>query len=104
MADRRFVANLMTFTSLALAATTASAQRASSPPANRPTTAGSLSGSQQPTTSECAALRKLYLDSQACFEPYRMAHGGLRREAFKHCKNVVDPSPRCGDQPDLPTK
>ncbi|MDQ2736391.1 MAG: hypothetical protein M3Y55_15690 [Pseudomonadota bacterium] len=103
MAGRRFIAHLMAFASIALATTAAQAQRSSAAPASRAPAAGSSSGSQQPTASECAALRKKYLDSQACFEPYRLAHGGLRREAFKHCKSVVDPSPRC-DAPDLPTK
>ena len=63
--------------------------------------AGSLSGGDAAPT-DCAARRKLYLDSQACFERYRLANGAVRQSAFKKCRNVVDPSPQCG--PDLPTK
>jgi hypothetical protein len=69
--------------------------------ASRPATAGSLSGGSSAQTT-CAVLRKRYLDSQACFERYRLANGAVRQEGFKRCPNVVDPSPRCG--PDLPTK
>ncbi|MDQ6639450.1 MAG: hypothetical protein M3Z15_07250, partial [Pseudomonadota bacterium] len=62
--------------------------------------AGSLSGSAP--DANCAALRKRYLDSQACFERYRVANGSVKPEAYKACRNVVDPAPRCG--PDLPTQ
>ena len=70
-------------------------------------TAGSLDGNasapaNRPSAKSCAALRKQYLQSQVCFDHYRLADGGLRPGAAKHCRNVVDPSPRCG--PDLPTK
>ncbi len=70
-------------------------------PASSASAAGSLSGG---ATSEatCARLRKEYLDSQACFERYRIVGGAVKPEAFERCRNVVDPSPRCG--PDLPTK
>jgi hypothetical protein len=69
--------------------------------ASRPATAGSLSGASS-AEATCEVLRKRYLDSQACFERYRLANGAVRAEGFKRCPNVVDPSPRCG--PDLPTK
>ena len=56
-------------------------------------TAGSLSGSPAP---DCAALRRRYAQSQACFAPYRLANGGIRREAFRHCRNMPDPALTCG--------
>ncbi len=59
-----------------------------------PATAGTIGD----TTAgpDCPALWRRYLDSQACFEPYRLANGGLKPEAFRHCKVVVSPAPRCG--------
>ena len=47
-------------------------------------------------SSGCAELQRRYLESQACFEPYRLANGGLDADAFRHCTVVQDPSPRCG--------
>jgi len=46
--------------------------------------------------ASCAELQRRYLESQACFAPYRLANGGMDAEAFRHCIEVVDPSPRCG--------
>ncbi len=57
--------------------------------------AGSLSG---PAASECAALRQEYAKSQACFAPYRLANGGLKPEAARRCKEVVNPAPKCGSE------
>ena len=54
---------------------------------------GSGDGTQQ---TDCAELQRRYLESQACFAPYRLANGGLDAEAFRHCSEVKDPSPRCG--------
>jgi hypothetical protein len=45
---------------------------------------------------DCAERQRRYLQSQACFAPYRLANGGLDAEAFRHCTEVQDPSPRCG--------
>ena len=65
-------------------------------------TAGSLSGpagivgSGASSSAECTALRREYARSQACFAPYRLANGGLKPEAFKRCKEVENPSVRCG--------
>ena len=101
MSGTRRAANQIVAVVLALAPWAAGAQPASqaAAPATRPATAGSLSGSPK---NDCAALRARYMKSQACFEHYRLANGGLKREAFKHCRNVVDPSPNCG--PNLPTE
>jgi len=46
--------------------------------------------------TDCAELQRRYLESQACFAPYRLATGGLDADAFRHCTVVQDPSPRCG--------
>lgn len=51
-------------------------------------------------SANCAELQRRYLQSQACFAPYRLANGGMDAEAFRHCTEVQDPSPRCG-LPDL---
>jgi hypothetical protein len=69
--------------------------------ASKPAGAGSLSGASS-AEANCAVLRKRYLDSQACFERYRLANAAVKEEGFKRCPNVVDPSPQCG--PNLPTK
>lgn len=65
-------------------------------PASSPASAkqaGSLSG---PAASECAALRREYAKSQACFAPYRLANGGIKPEAAGLCREVVNPAPKCG--------
>lgn len=56
-------------------------------------TAGSLSG---PPPPDCAALRRRYAQSQACFAPYRLANGGIKPEAYKHCRDMPDPALTCG--------
>ena len=69
---------------------------AADPPASaaRPAkVAGSLSG---PAPPDCAALRKRYAESQACFSPYRLANGGIKPEAFKRCHEMPDPALTCG--------
>ena len=75
----------------------------SSPPAraqaSKPAGPASLSAS---APDDCAKLRKDYLDSQACFERYRNTNATMQAEGFKRCREVVDPSPRCG--PNLPTR
>lgn len=41
-----------------------------------------------PTGAEhnsCEAQWKKYEDSYACFDPYRLANGGVKTEAFEHC-------------------
>lgn len=58
-------------------------------------TAGSLSGPPA-GSSRCAILRKTYAQSQTCFAHYRLKNGGLRPGAFKHCKQMKNPSLQCG--------
>jgi hypothetical protein len=68
-------------------------------PARAVKPAGSLSG---PSTTDCAALRRRYAQSQACFEPYRLANGGIRPEAFNRCREVPDPATQCGPETEAP--
>lgn len=58
--------------------------------------AGSLSGS--PEAGRCAALRKRYAESQACFQRFRLKNGGLRPGASKQCKSIKNPSTTCGSE------
>jgi hypothetical protein len=41
--------------------------------------------------SRCAAEMGKYMESQACFAPYRTATGGIKDEAFQHCVEVKEP-------------
>jgi len=89
---------LLAFAGALAAATPAHAQAQA--PAGKASAPASLSASSP--DAQCAALRKRYLESQACFEHYRVANGAVRPEGFKRCEEVVDPSPRCGQN--LPTR
>lgn len=40
---------------------------------------------------KCREEWKKYRASQACFARYRLANGGVRAEAFQHCKEVKQP-------------
>lgn len=51
-----------------------------------------------PGTAECMRLRQQFRDSQACFAPYRLAGGGIRPDAYRVCREVADPAPRCGPE------
>lgn len=50
----------------------------------------------QDTQNDCAALFKAYYESQICFAPYKNANGTMKPGAFEHCKQVEDPTPKCG--------
>lgn len=54
------------------------------------------SSSSDRTSLECRAMRRRYAQSQACFGRYRLANGGLKPEAFKHCKQLENPAVKCG--------
>lgn len=43
------------------------------------------------TDVKCREAWKKYRESLACFAPYRVVGGGVKQEAFKHCKNVNQP-------------
>lgn len=40
---------------------------------------------------KCREEWKKYRASQECFARYRLANGGVRAEAFRHCKEVKQP-------------
>lgn len=44
------------------------------------------------TNDKCQKAWDKYRESEACFAPYRLPSGGFMPEAFKHCKNVVQPA------------
>jgi hypothetical protein len=61
------------------------------------TTAAASSGPvSRGDSAACAALRKQYAQSQVCFGRYRLANGGLKPQAFKHCREIQDPAVKCG--------
>jgi hypothetical protein len=47
-------------------------------------------------SNDCAALFKAYYDSQICFAPYKNRNGSMKPGAFEQCKQVEDPTPKCG--------
>ena len=51
------------------------------------------------TKVQCEAAWKEYLASHECFAPYVTRSGGVRTEAYQHCKVVLDPSRACGPAP-----
>lgn len=72
----------------------AAAQQAQSTLAPSRANARSLNGSGG--SRRCAALQKRYAQSEACFARYRMKNRGLEPGAFQHCKQLKDPSVKCG--------
>ncbi len=40
---------------------------------------------------QCREAWKKYRESMACFAPYRVVGGGVKEEAFAHCKSVNQP-------------
>jgi hypothetical protein len=40
---------------------------------------------------KCEQEWKKYRKSQACFAPYRLVNGGIKAEAFKHCREMKQP-------------
>ncbi len=62
-------------------------------PASAPTAASpDQTPGEQPEPGSCAARMKEYLDSLACFEPYRHGPHVIDIEAYKHCKVVKEPA------------
>lgn len=53
---------------------------------------------QTRSTARCAALRKRYAESQACFQRFRLQNGGLRPGAARQCKEIKNPSLQCGSE------
>ena len=46
--------------------------------------------------TDCETWQRLYMESLACFDPYRTVRGGVKPEAFEVCNVVREPPPtRC---------
>ncbi len=43
----------------------------------------------------CQKEWRLFLDAKTCFQPFRTATGGIRAEAYEHCKEVAEPRSVC---------
>lgn len=46
--------------------------------------------------SECERLWQEYHESQVCFAPYQLGGRGVKAEAYSKCKEVPNPSQKCG--------
>jgi hypothetical protein len=61
-----------------------------------PASAATFSSTRpKPKRTPCEAAWDAYNESYACFDPYRMAEGRVRPEAFQHCKQVNQPPEPC---------
>lgn len=59
--------------------------------------AAQAASAAQPGTADCERLWRDYRRSQACFERFRTASGGLRPSAVARCgEPLPDPSGQCG--------
>ncbi|MEO8006816.1 MAG: DUF4124 domain-containing protein [Betaproteobacteria bacterium] len=45
---------------------------------------------------DCPTLQRLFKESQDCFAPFRRDDGTVKPEAFQKCKDLPDPSYKCG--------
>ena len=45
---------------------------------------------------DCATHRRLYQESQECFAPFLNVNGSLKPGAYAVCREVPDPTTRCG--------
>jgi len=43
----------------------------------------------------CQREWRVFLDAKTCFQPFRTANGGIRAEAYQHCKEVTEPKSIC---------
>jgi len=74
------------------------AARQAQAPASSASAAATPPSTQRTGTvgSECDRLWQEYFESQACFGPYHLGQGGIRAEAHGKCKEVLNPSQKCG--------
>lgn len=42
--------------------------------------------------SPCEAAKQRFLESQQCFDRFRLVNGGLKAEAFEHCEELKPPA------------
>lgn len=52
-------------------------------------------GTQNPNETPCQKEWRLYMAAQSCFLPFRTATGGIRAEAYQHCKEMSEPKSIC---------
>lgn len=43
----------------------------------------------------CQKEWRVFLEAKTCFQPFRTATGGIRAEAYEHCKEVAEPKSVC---------
>lgn len=48
-----------------------------------------------PNETACQKEWRVFLESKTCFQPFRTATGGIRAEAYEHCKEVAEPKSIC---------
>ena len=48
--------------------------------------------------TDCATWQRIFVESGACFAPFRTATGGIKAEAFAQCTEVPSPAQKCGPQ------
>jgi hypothetical protein len=60
--------------------------------AGRPAKGGAAAPSNE---TPCQKEWRLFLDSKTCFQPFRTATGGIRAEAYQHCKEMSEPRSIC---------
>jgi hypothetical protein len=68
----------------------AGADAVAAPPASQSIAA------KPPAEPDCETARRMYQESIDCFAPFINANGTTHADAFKFCKQVPDPSRRCG--------
>ena len=48
-----------------------------------------------PNETACQKEWRVFLEAKTCFQPFRTATGGIRAEAYEHCKEVAEPKSIC---------
>jgi len=67
------------------------ASRTTSARTTSPSTTSALTMSADERRRQCAEEWRMYNESYACFNPYRIKGGGVRPEGFQHCTQVKEP-------------
>jgi Domain of unknown function (DUF4124) len=86
----------------AAAASAAAAAKQARPPSGAASAASpaSRAAAKRPAQTpddqtDCETWQRLFLESAACFGPYRTVRGATKPEAFDVCNVVLEPPPRC---------
>lgn len=56
-----------------------------------PSAAAAQAGQGGEGKESCEERWRRYRESVACFAPYRLVNGGVKAEAYRHCKEVKQP-------------